>query len=132
MFGNRAHGLHGTAKLIKTWVLCCLGDGKDRPSDGLDSGFPCAGRVAPGHHTAPSFSWVWDRKVDQMSRWSKAREISECSVCGRWGHGDWLPSGERNRADSELPRQFHLRSLPGGGAHCARNRSGQKQRVKAG
>jgi hypothetical protein len=35
--------------------------------------------------------------------WKKAREIAECCVCGRWGHGGWLPSGERNPRTRETP-----------------------------
>src|SRR5262249_49767793 len=38
-----------------------------------------------------------------MSRWTKAREIAECCVCGRWSHGDWLVSGERNPRTRETP-----------------------------
>lgn len=33
----------------------------------------------------------------------KAREFADCCVCGRLGHGDWFPSGERNRRTGETP-----------------------------
>src|SRR4030095_7161397 len=38
-----------------------------------------------------------------MGRWSKAREIAECCVCGRYGRGVWLPKGGRKPHTRETP-----------------------------